>query len=243
MNEVEINGKNVKVLGFSPEIVIKSVIFRNWVDQLSEDYNIVEIHSDSLDFLSNGEILFIKLHVVMQNCSGDIFSRSFVLRKDAVAILIVLECGKEQFVILVDQPRIPTGYSRFTEIPAGIIDSMENIVGAAIREVEEETGIIITKNDLVDIFAKIYGDKDHGIYLAPGLTNDNVRLFLVEKQITQAELSVICGRLAGAQDENEDIIVRVIPMESLAKETMDAKSLAAITLYHYYNSKKRTNLR
>lgn len=74
-------------------------------------------------------------------------------RGPAVAILILLESEGETYAILTEQVRVPTG--RFVlELPAGMLDDDKgDFLGTAVREVEEETGIHLNKEDMVELTA------------------------------------------------------------------------------------------
>jgi ADP-sugar diphosphatase len=177
----------------------------------------------------------VKVIIHLEDKSGVIYNRTFELRKDVVSILLILKCGNKKYVgVLVLQSREATGYTEFCEIPAGIIDENEKLAGAAIREVSEETGIDISEADLIDLVKEIYGEVSHGIFLAPGTTNDNTGILLAEIEVSEEELRDIQGRVGGATNEQEDTIVRIVPFESAVLELMDAKSLTALMLYHYY---------
>jgi len=59
----------------------------------------------------------------------------------AVAILVLLECDGEQYTILTRQARVPAGYFRFPEIPAGMLDGSGHFAGGTRpRRREGRTG-------------------------------------------------------------------------------------------------------
>ena len=65
-------------------------------------------------------------------CPGIVF-----MRGASVAILVILRCGGEEWVVLTKQPRMPIGMSSFPEIPAGMIDN-SGTFGAAAKEMKED---------------------------------------------------------------------------------------------------------
>ncbi|KAJ0105030.1 hypothetical protein Patl1_18596 [Pistacia atlantica] len=74
-------------------------------------------------------------------------------RGPAVAVLILLDSEGETYAILTEQVRVPTG-RLILELPAGMLDDDKgNFVGTAVREVEEEIGINLNVEDMVDLTA------------------------------------------------------------------------------------------
>ena len=52
---------------------------------------------------------------------------------------------------MAEQPRIPVGSLAFMEIPAGMLDNEGTFVGAAAKQIAEETGLEIKTRDLKDL--------------------------------------------------------------------------------------------
>jgi hypothetical protein len=51
----------------------------------------------------------------------------------AVAILVILKCETERWVVLCRQPRIPVGRADYMEIPAGMLDESRQFAGVAAK--------------------------------------------------------------------------------------------------------------
>ena len=163
-------------------------------------------------------------------CPGIVF-----MRGASVAILVILRCGGEEWVVLTKQPRMPIGMSSFPEIPAGMIDNSGTFSGAAAKEMKEETAIEITEGDLEDMTKLTYGDDANafrGMYPSPGGCDEWMRLFLYQKDVDPAYLSDLQGKAGlGVQDEGEQISLLVMKLEELWQNTSDGKSLAAVCLH------------
>ncbi|PWZ14333.1 Nudix hydrolase 14, chloroplastic [Zea mays] len=72
-------------------------------------------------------------------------------RGPAVAVLILLESNGETYAVLTEQVRVPIG-KFMLELPAGMLDDEKgDFVGTAVHEVEEETGIKLNIEDMVDL--------------------------------------------------------------------------------------------
>ena len=89
----------------------------------------------------------------------------------------------------------------------------------------------------MDMTAAVYGSKYPGIYPSPGGCDEYIKLFLYEKDVTKEELDSYMGKATGLMEEGEYICLKVIPLDSLVKETSDAKALCAYSLYNYLSSK------
>lgn len=84
---------------------------------------------------------------------GDPLDRVYARR-----LLIVITCeeDKRQYTVLTVQPRVPTGKYALEELPAGMLDASGSFVGAAAKELQEETGIIVNEKDLIDLTEKAF---------------------------------------------------------------------------------------
>lgn len=142
-------------------------------------------------------------------------------------------------VILAIQPRIPAGSLAFPELPAGMLDDHGTFAGGAAKEIQEETGLIIPENELVDMtFLALGSPKEEeeqlqqAVYPSPGGSDEFIPLFLCQKSMSRREIEEMQGRLTGLRSEGEKITLKVVPLEDLWKEGVrDGKALAAWALY------------
>ena len=162
---------------------------------------------------------------------GKPFSGIVFMRGGSVAILVILECEGVEYTILTLQPRFPSGYFAFPEIPAGTMEDGDDFVGGATRELEEETGIKIKRTDLVDITSLIYGNKFRGVFPTIGGSDEFLRIFALKISVSHEYIQNLQGKCTGLVAENEQITLKVIPLEDLPLETPDAKALSALMLY------------
>ncbi|KAF3766199.1 hypothetical protein M406DRAFT_346216 [Cryphonectria parasitica EP155] len=169
------------------------------------------------------------------------------LRGGSVAMLMILkprDSRDERYVVLTEQPRIPSGSLRFLEIPAGMLDAENNFKGKVADEIEEETGFRIPPAELVDMTALALKDTDHpertslqtAMYPSPGGCDEYIALFLWEKDLDRQEIEDLKGKLTGERAQDESITLHVRAYEDLWKEgARDAKTLAAWALYEGLN--------
>jgi ADP-ribose pyrophosphatase len=103
------------------------------------------------------------------------------------------------------------------EIPAGILETGEDVEACARREMIEETGYSV---DALDPIARVY--------LSPGGSSERIHIFH-----GRIALRADAADTAGVQSEGEDIrIIRMPVGEAIAKvragELLDAKTVVAL---------------
>ena len=145
---------------------------------------------------------------------------------------------KDKHVLLAIQPRLAAGSLSFAEIPAGMLDDAGSFSGGAAKEIEEETGLKVKADELLDMTAlAIQEDQSEeqlqkGVYSTPGGCDEFIPIFLYQKQIPRKKLQKFQGKLTGLRDEGEKITLKVVRLEDLWREcARDAKSLSALALY------------
>lgn len=151
-------------------------------------------------------------------------------------------------VILTVQPRIPAGSLAFPEIPAGMLDDSGTFAGSAAKEIQEETGLSIAQDELIDMTSlaltslqqqqqeqKQRDDEEtlqKAVYPSPGGSDEFIPLFLCQKRMPWHAIDELQGRLTGLRHEGEKITLKVVPLEDVWKEGVrDGKTLAAWALY------------
>ncbi|PWW79065.1 hypothetical protein C7212DRAFT_350277 [Tuber magnatum] len=210
-----------------------------------EEYSLKSITIQSVDFFGSGDrkrIGFIKLLTSVENPKGESIPGSVFLRGGSVAILLILEpegAGGGQWAVLTVQPRIPAGSLEMVELPAGMIDDAGTFAGAAASEIEEECGIKIPEDKLIDLtslalkgFTSTEGERlGKAVYPSPGGSDEFIKIFAHVYKIPQGTLKDWQGRLTGLRDQGEKIALKLVKLEHLWKETRDAKALSAIALW------------
>ncbi|KAG0129014.1 hypothetical protein HOY82DRAFT_488791 [Tuber indicum] len=210
-----------------------------------EEYSLKSITIQSVDFFGSGDkkrVGFIKLSTSVGNAKGESIPGSVFLRGGSVAILLILEpegTEGELWAVLTVQPRIPAGSLEMVELPAGMIDDAGTFAGAAASEIEEECGIRIPEDKLIDLtslalkgFASTEKERlEEAIYPSPGGSDEFMKIFAHVCKIPRETLKDWQGRLTGLRDHGEKITLKLVRLEDLWKETRDAKALSAIALW------------
>ncbi|KAL8244870.1 hypothetical protein R6Q59_011128 [Mikania micrantha] len=161
-----------------------------------------------------------------QKVPGIVFARG-----PAVAVLILLESEGKIYTVLTDQVRVPVGRS-ILELPAGMLDDdVGDIFGTALREVEEETGIQLHLDDMVDLTSFLEPSTGNKVIPSPGGCDEELSLLLYRGSVSADVIKQLQGKETGLRERGELIKVHVVPYETLWRVTPDAKVLMSIAIY------------
>lgn len=214
-------------------------------------YKVRGIMVQSVDRFGGDRLGFVKLKADVRADDGQRFPGSVFMRGGSVAMLLILkaeaggadtESGSseaDEFVVLTVQPRIPAGTLTFTEIPAGMIDDSGTFSGAAAKEIEEETGLTVQDDELIDLTELALEPTNNAdevlqnaIYPSPGGSDEFIPIFLVRKTMKVKEIEDLQGRLTGLRDHGEKISLRIVRLgDAWRVAGRDAKTLSALCLY------------
>lgn len=146
-------------------------------------------------------------------------------------MLILLESKGQTYAVLTEQARVPIG-KFILELPAGMLDDENgDFVGTAVREVEEETGIKLNLEDMVDLTALLDPATGCKMLPSPGGCDEEIGLFLYRGHVDDETIRALQGKETGLRDHGELIKLRVVPYDQLWRSTADSKALSAIALY------------
>lgn len=145
-------------------------------------------------------------------CSNNIKSKREVIHHNGGAAILVVIDNK---VLLEKQFRYPFN-DYIYEIPAGKLELNEDPKEAAIRELEEETGLIAL--DIVDLGF---------MYPSVGYTNEVIKLYLVTN-VKEGNLNLDIDEVIDVEYIDIDKVNEMI----LNNEIVDSKTIVAL---HKYN--------
>ncbi|XP_062147019.1 nudix hydrolase 14, chloroplastic isoform X3 [Alnus glutinosa] len=187
---------------------INSSLFKQWLRNLQSETGILADNAMSLKrVLIQGVDMFGE-RIGFLKFKADIFDK---------------ETGKKV--------RVPVG-RLILELPAGMLDDDKgDFVGTAAREVEEETGIHLNLEDMVDLTAFLDPVTGCRVFPSPGGCDEEISLFLYRGHVDKEIIMQLQGKETGLRDHGELIKVRVVPYKNLWRMTADAKVLMAIALY------------
>ncbi|KAI3839086.1 hypothetical protein MKX03_011085 [Papaver bracteatum] len=220
-------------------MAIESCLFKKWLENMQCETGILTYGDMSLKrVLVQGvdmfgkRIGFIKFKAdVIHDETGNQVPGIVFSRGPAVAVLILLDSGNETYVVLTEQVRVPVG-RLILELPAGMLDDDNgDVIGTAVREVEEETGIKLKISDMVDLTAFLEPATGGKVFPSPGGCDEELSLFMYKGEVDKEVIAALQGKETGLRDHGELIKVRVVPYDKLWRVTADMKVLSAVALY------------
>jgi hypothetical protein len=158
--------------------------FTEWCDGIDDEFIVKKITIQSFDMFGP-RMGFVKFVSDVTDKEGRQIPSIVFMRGASVGMLIVITCeeDKTQHTILTVQPRVPCGKYALEELPAGMLDQSGSFIGAAAKELEEETGLKVKEKELIDLTEKAFkGTKYAHVYPSAGGSDEILRLFLYQVQ-------------------------------------------------------------
>lgn len=150
----------------------------------------------------NGELLFTLLNVDADTPENKKLLPIMFLRGDASIIVPLIknrDSGEEKFLMIL-QRRIASGEENL-EFPAGMMDlEIDKPMSTAVTELEEETGVNISINDVFPLSSK-------PLLSSPGASDEAIHYFGCIIEMNDKEFNSLEGRIRGVASENEHIKV------------------------------------
>lgn len=251
------------VEGLKEEELLEFPAFKKWITRLQSNLALQankdhEFHASPYALRSitiqavdrfGSRIGFLKLSAEIKNSSNESLPGAIFLRGASVAMLVILRpddlpkgSEDEKHVLLTVQPRVAAGSLRFVELPAGMVDD-GSFKGAAAKEIEEELGLRIPEDELINLSELAMQDVGEGkgegkedvpkaMFPSAGGCDEYIPIFLHEKRVPREQLKEWTGKLTGLRDEGEKITLKLVKLEDLWREgARDAKALGAWALW------------
>jgi len=245
----------------SKEQLLEFPAFKGWIQRLQTNLSLQssnphhEFHSSPYVLRSiklqsvdrwGSRIGFIKFVATVTNAQGESLPGSIFLRGPSVGMMVLLQpddlpegSRDEKHVLLTVQPRVAAGGLQFVELPAGMVDN-GTFKGAAAKEIEEELGLTIPQDELVNMSELALPEKKEGkeeslprgMFPSAGGCDEFIPIFLHEKRVPRGTLREWTGKLTGLRSEGEKITLKLVRLEDLWREgARDAKALGAWAMY------------
>jgi ADP-sugar diphosphatase len=214
------------------EVAVNSSHFRDWLATVDpSEFYLRRVHFQSVDMFGS-KVGFIKFQCYATHWqSGKDVPGIVFARGGSVAILPVLRESGQDYTVITRQPRLATGQEYFEEICAGMLDGDGNVTGVAMKELREELGMEVNKDELLDMgaLAQVKG----GYYLSPGASPEAIHIFTFVRRVSRTALRAMEGKCTGATEEGEQIQLKIVPIGYLL-QLPDMKSGMAYLLYKRY---------
>lgn len=186
----------------------ESLKYHQWLKALeNNNISVSEVRPLHLVHKENGELLFGFVHAEAQAPNGEKLLPVALIRGHFVSIVTVLieQETKRRYLLLVRQYRIANGEYSY-EHPAGMCDNNTDPFAVAVKEIAEETGLEVQKEQLRLL-------NDTLLYSSPGLLDEGGYLFSCEIELSASEIDSFRGKQTGAEGEREFISTFVCPIE------------------------------
>lgn len=169
----------------------------------------------SSKLIHNGDFLVLNKDTVLLP-NGKTSTREFVTHPGAACIVAVDE---DDNILMVKQYRYPVSKVMY-EVPAGKLDSGEEPINCAKRELEEETGYKANNFDLIG-----------SLYPAPAYSNEIIYIYLATK-LSKTNMNL---------DEDEFLVCEKIKISKVLEmilngQITDAKTQIAVLKYLHLNN-------
>lgn len=212
--------KGIPITGSTPKIheqipvILKSPKFQRWFAKI--DHSAIDLQSITITdvdwfcaptAISPQKLGFLKVNAkVFDRKTGNPVPGIAFIRGDAVAVLIRVVVESKAYFIMCRQLRFPVG-GYTLEAPAGMIDASANISGVMIKEIEEETGLVVPNvGELIDLGR---------IIPSAGGCDESIHLFAWNTEISKETYEKITRNIHGAAGENETIYLHLFEDNAL----------------------------
>jgi ADP-sugar diphosphatase len=206
--------KGIPIIGLTPAIyeqiplILKAPKFKNWFEKLDNHaLDLQSITITDVDWfcaptaIAPEKLGFLKLtaKVFDRKTEKPIPGIAFI-RGGAVAVLIRVVVDSTAHFIMCRQLRFPVG-GYTLEAPTGMMDASADISGVMIKEIAEETGLVVPNAaELIDL----------GRFIpSAGGSDESIHLFAWNTELSKEKFDEITRKIHGATEENETIYLHI----------------------------------
>jgi 8-oxo-dGTP pyrophosphatase MutT (NUDIX family) len=210
-----------------PEAFLRSPKYRLWKRNVAASGCVLREIKSLLELTkSDGSLLFGMLATKAQDPEGRPLPGYVLIRGQAVLIVTVVvngETGERKFLML-RQRRVAHGRDTL-EFPAGMVDGdVDDPVGVAVREVHEETGLEVKREDLIAL-------ADRPLFSSPGLDDEAIHYFACVLTLPPEKFHALEGGERGVADEQEFIKLSLWDHPAALKDVDSLQVRLAFFLY------------
>ncbi|PWJ59096.1 8-oxo-dGTP pyrophosphatase MutT (NUDIX family) [Dyadobacter jejuensis] len=181
--------------------------YKLWKNRLLESgleiHGIQEMYSRRVG--QDGQVLFSLVLTDATTPEGHKIPPICFIKGEVVCVMICLidEQTGEKHLLLVRQRRICDGSMTY-EHPAGMLDSESDAAAVAAREVWEETGIEVAKEDLIQLL-------DKPSFPSTGTSDEAMYFFYCEIKMSPTKIQSFHNKSQGLISDHEYIETFVVP--------------------------------
>lgn len=197
-----------------------------WLNRLKKNGNVVkgleELYSK---YRGEDDLLFALVAADAVDENGLKLLPLCFIKGEVVCILICLidQTTGDKYLLLVRQRRICDG-SLIYEHPAGMLDGERDPYRVAIREVWEETGVEISRDQLKSLSSKL-------LFPSTGTSDEAMYFFYTEIVWPLERIRSFDQQKRGEVSENENITTHVLPFAEAYRLITNTNGLLHCFLY------------
>lgn len=180
----------------------------------------------------NGELLFALLDADVWSKENTKLPHIIFIRGHAVVAIILLinKDTQEEKFLMVRQRRIGNGQMSL-EFPAGMLDLESDPEKVILKEIEEETGLVLSKDEIHYLNKEI-------LYSSAGASDEGLYFFGAIKFVNDHDYKAFQNRLTGNIHEAEHIEVVLKSREEGEAETTSAQARLGFYLFDNWKNKR-----
>jgi 8-oxo-dGTP pyrophosphatase MutT (NUDIX family) len=181
-------------------------VFKNWEERIiSAGNSILSVEVLGVSVALDSKKIFAALiQAKLKALDGLVYERTVTLRGDAVVVIPICSFDPVEFVV-VRQFRPGSGKFSF-EFPAGALDSGEVPVEAAIRELQEETGLRVCSDSIKKL-------SNEPLVVCESAFDESAYWYYVIVDRNEVEQNL--KNVYGISQENERIRINIKSLEDL----------------------------
>lgn len=202
------------------EMCINSLNYKHFINSINPEHMEIVGEPNILSSVLKDKFIWFSVKV-LNKMNGKVNPTFILLRGNSVAILVIIVNKGKEYILITEQLRAPTGSNRFESV-AGMMDNDNNPRIVATKEIEEETGIVVTEKDFNELGS---------YYTSPGITEEEMFCFYVLREMNDNQFKELTDKLYGTGDD-EVIRLHLIPATwNKVLETKDGKLIASFAMY------------
>jgi len=185
-------------------------------------------------YKKNGELLFALLSADISDPQGRRLPPYIFIRGNACIVVVRItnqDSGEEAF-LMMRQRRIGNGWLNL-EFPAGMLDrNIDDPASVALRELAEETGLIIPAEALFPLC-------DKPLLSSAGASDEGVHYFGACVIVSGKRFNDCKGRSISNDEENEHIQLYLCTRQQAEEETVSLQARLGLYLFSDYVTRLR----
>ena len=200
--------------------------YKRWLRLLEE--NGLEVHGVKpvyTKFRAANDLLFALVELDATTPEGPKIPPVCFIKGEIVSVLVCLidEDSGEKYNLLVKQRRICNGANIYEQV-AGMVDREDDPLEVAVKEVEEETGVMVRPD-------QVHRLNDEVLFSTTGTSDEAMHFYYCELTMSHDQIWSYHAQETGEESEHEHIITHVATFPEAKRLIQNCNGLLNIYLY------------